>query len=95
MSVNVEDLVARKTSLGFPNIQVPYEVTLPLVATDLEEGDVQVIFEYQNSKRVVARISNSPKNAKIILDCIGSFKFNKTETESYTISKIEDYLEVV
>ena len=43
--MRVEDLVDRKTFMSLSNIEVKYSITLPLVTTDLEKGDMQVILE--------------------------------------------------
>lgn len=93
--MRVEDLVDRKTFMSFPNIEVKYSITLPLVTTDLEKGDMQVILEYNGKRKCICRISLSAINIKHLIDCTGDVIFNKSPEESFVIKSIQDYLDVV
>ena len=93
--MRVEDLVDRKTSRLFPNIEVNYSLTLPLLTTDFEKGDMQVILEYNGKKKCICKISQSARNIKLILECTGPFVYNKSESDYYTINTVQEYLDVV
>ena len=95
MTINVEELVSRKTSRTYPNIEVSYSRTLPLLTTDLEKGDMQVILDYNGKLKCVCNISGSARNVKLLLDCTGNIVYNKSPEESYNIQSVQEYLDLV
>lgn len=95
MAINVEELVSRKTSRAYPNIEVNFSQTLPLLTTDLEKGDIQVILDYNGKLKCVCSISSSARNIKLLLDCTGNIIYNKSPEESYDIQCVQEYLDLV
>jgi len=60
MSIDIEKLTERTASEKFPNIVITMpNDNLPVVIKSLEEGDMQLIVEFQGKRKVVARISES------------------------------------
>ncbi len=96
MSISVEELIARKTSEGFPNVLVttPNE-TLPVVVQTLEKGDMQLIVELKGQRKVVARISESAFNIDKLLRTVGPIFYRKSVEEAIEIRDIPTYLSCV
>lgn len=93
MSINIEELTSRKTSESFPNIVItkPNE-NMPVVVRALEEGDMQLIIEYQGKRKVVAKISPSALNIDKLLRTTGEITYQKDENQKYDITDVSMYL---
>lgn len=96
MSINIDDLVSRKTEETYPNflIQHPND-TVPIVVRSLEEGDTQLIVEFNGQRKCVKRISRSAINVKRLLRTVGHLEYVLGQGSSVTIDDIETYLNVV
>ncbi len=96
MSINVEELIARKTSESFPNVLIttPNE-TLPVVVQTLEKGDMQLIVELKGQRKVVSRISESALNIDKLLRTVGPIIYRKSSEEAIEIQDIPAYLSCV
>lgn len=96
MSINIEELVSRKTDETFPNVLVMHpNDTLPVVVRSLEEGDVQLIVEFNGARKCVARMSPSAINIQMLLRTIGSVEYVISQGVSTTITCIDEYLSCV
>lgn len=96
MSINLEELTARKTSETYPNLLIcnPNN-TVPVVVRNLQEGDMQLIAEWNGKRKVVARISPSAYNVNMLLRTTGSLKYNLGNNVGIDINDIETYLSCI
>lgn len=96
MSINIEELTSRKTDETFPNILVlsPND-TLPVVVRSLEEGDVQLIVEFNGRRKCVAKMSPSALNIQKLLRTVGRVEYVISQGISTTITCMDEYLSCV
>lgn len=92
-SINLEELTSRKTSESYPNLEIctPND-TVPVIVRDLQEGDMQLIVEYNGKRKVVKRISSSAYNVGMLLRTTGKLKYNMGNGIGVEIPDIETYL---
>lgn len=96
MSINVEELVERRTSESFPNflVSTPND-TMPVVVRTLEKGDMQLIVELNGKRKVVAKISPSAFNVDKLLRTIGTFKYVIAPDMHIEVDNITTYLSCI
>ena len=96
MSFSIEELTERKSQETYPNLVIlsPNE-TVPVIVRSLEKGEMQVIVSFNDKRKVVARISESAHNINRLLRTCGALEFYKSESETYRINTVEDYLNCV
>ena len=96
MSINLEELTSRKTSETYPNIVITQpNDTVPVVVKTLEEGDMQLIIEWNGRRKVVARISPSAYNINKLLRTTNSIFYNLGSGSMVELTDIETYLSCV
>lgn len=93
MSINIQELIERKTSESFPNVLIltPNE-TLPVIVRTLEKGDMQLIVEFNGKRKVVAKISPSAYNVDRLIRTLGTISYRRSVEDVVEISDIETYL---
>lgn len=96
MVINPQEMTTTKTVERFPNIVIskPND-TLPVVIKSLEKGDMQLIVEYNNKKKVVASMSGSAINILYLLRTLGSIHYCMAKGVSTEITDIEEYLNCI
>lgn len=96
MSINLEELTSRKTVEEYPNIVIvnPND-TVPVVIKSLEEGETQLIIEWQGKRKCVKRISKSAYNIDKLLRTTGSIFLNFGGEKRIEVPDIETYLSCV
>lgn len=95
-TLDVESFSERKTQSAYPYVELlDINMTLPLVLSFLEKGEVQIIAEYKGKRRVVGVMSKSAYNMNKLIKTQGRVVYHKSESEAAEISSVVDYLEVV
>lgn len=95
-TINLDELTARKTSEKYPNLMLcsPND-TVPVVVKNLQEGDMQLIAEWNGKRKVLAYISPSAYNVSMLLRTTGLLKYNMGENVGIDITDVETYLSCV
>ena len=95
-SVNVREFSAAKAAEEFPNVEVGgLNDTFALVLSLLEEGNIPLIANHANERRIMGKISPSAYNIKKLLQTQDSLKVNISNDKSVDINCLKDYMEVV
>lgn len=96
MSIDIEKLTERTTSETFPNIIIsnPND-SVPVIIKSLEEGDMQLIVEFQGKRKVVAKISESALNIDKLLRVVGSIIYCMSISERIEITDVATYLNCI
>ena len=94
--IDIEKLTSRKSLEKFPNyfLDKPND-TIPVIVQSLEPGEYQLITEAGGKRKVIAKISKSAYNVDRLLRCTGSLIYRKSSEESFKLSSVTDYLELV
>lgn len=93
MTIDVQDLVSRKTEETYPNFLILHpNDTIPVVIRSLEEGELQLIVEFKGTRKCVARISPSALNVDRLLRTVGSVEYVIGKGISTTLNCVEEYL---
>lgn len=94
-TLDVDDLVANKSSLRLPYFIMPeINDTLPLIVGLLEPGKVQLVATYNGQQRVVGSISKSAYNVDKILRTQNNLTY-VDKKGSHILKGVRDYLEVL
>ena len=96
MSIDIEKLTERTASETFPNIVIttPND-NIPVVIKSLEEGDMQLIVEFQGKRKVVARISESALNIDKLIRTVGLVNYCSSNESSVEVADITTYLNCI
>lgn len=98
MSINLEELTSRKTEETYPNLVIVLDAanqTVPVVVKTLEEGDMQLIIEFDGRRKCVARISKSAINIHRLLRTTSGLHLNYGNGSMVEIKDVETYLSCV
>ena len=94
--MNIQELTTNKVTLNYPNILIlKPNMTLPVTINSLEAGNVQLIMEFKEQRKVIKCISPSAFNIHKLLRTIGHFTYNLNEVVSEEIYSVEDYMRLV
>lgn len=94
--IDIEQLTDRKAGMKFPNVLIttPND-TLPVVVRTLEEGDMQLVVEFNGKRKSVANMSQSAVNIDRLIRCVGKLSYHVSADESIEISDVSTYLECI
>lgn len=92
--IDIDALRSRSTSIPYPHIRIDdLNKCVPLVVTALEEGDTPLLGTLKGTTKIVKHVSKSALNFSRLLR-VTSLSIVFSETESYEITSILDYMEV-
>ena len=95
-ALDIQDFRSKQIQLKYPCVLITdLNATTPLVVGQLEAGDIPLIAEYNNVKRVVCNISNSAYNIDKLLRTHEGIQYLQSESSFKDITNIRDYLEVI
>lgn len=96
ITLDVDKFSSRESSLSYPYFELGdlNDVT-PLVVGVLDNGDIPLVGQYKGVTKILRRVSSSAFNVSKLLRIQLSVTYHKSETESYPLRNILDYLEVV
>lgn len=96
MSIDIEKLTERTASETFPNVVITMpNDNVPVVIKSLEEGDMQLIVEFQGKRKVVARISESALNIDKLIRTVGLVNYCSSSESSVEVADITTYLNCI
>lgn len=96
MSIDIEKLTERTASETFPNIVITMpNDNVPVVIKSLEEGDMQLIVEFQGKRKVVARISESALNIDKLIRTVGFVNYCSSKESSVEVADVTTYLNCI
>lgn len=96
MSIDIEKLTERTASETFPNVVITMpNDNVPVVIKSLEEGDMQLIVEFQGKRKVVARISESALNIDKLIRTVGLVNYCSSNESSVEVANITTYLNCI
>ena len=96
MSIDIEKLTERTASETFPNVVITMpNDNVPVVIKSLEEGDMQLIVEFQGKRKVVARISESALNIDKLIRTVGLVNYCSSNESSVEVADITTYLNCI
>ena len=92
-TIDIENLVENKIKLNYPCILIDNpNRTLPLMVRNLEEGDMQLIVEFNGKTKVVKKMSRSALNVDKLIRTNGTLKYVISKDIIIPINSITDYL---
>jgi len=96
ITLDVEKFSSKESTLTYPYFELlNLNDVVPLTVSALDKGDIPLIGHHKDMTKILCRISSSAFNVSKLLRVQLTLIYHKSESESFTLKNVLDYLEVV